>query len=80
MFHRALTSSRRVGREASKSHVPLASELEVRHGIGPMFRLTRQERQLVAFILAAFLAGLGIKHWREARETEAAVAETAQAP
>jgi biotin transporter BioY len=45
-----------------------------------MFRLTRQERRLVAFILAAFLAGLGIKHWREARETEAAVAETAQAP
>jgi biotin transporter BioY len=40
-----------------------------------MFRLTRQERRLVAFILAAFLAGLGIKHWREARETEAAVAE-----
>jgi hypothetical protein len=45
-----------------------------------MFRLTRQERQLVAFILAAFLAGLGIKHWREARATQAAVAETAKAP
>ena len=45
-----------------------------------MFRLTRQERQLVTFILAAFLAGLGIKHWRETRATEAAVAETAQAP
>jgi biotin transporter BioY len=45
-----------------------------------MFRLTRQERRLVAFILAAFLAGLGIKHWRETRETEAAVAEAAQAP
>jgi biotin transporter BioY len=40
-----------------------------------MFRLTRQERRLLAFILAAFLAGFGIKHWREARETEAAIAE-----
>jgi biotin transporter BioY len=40
-----------------------------------MFRLTRQERRLLAFILAAFLAGLGIKHWREARETAAAIAE-----
>jgi hypothetical protein len=80
MFHRAMTSSRRRGREASKSHVPLASEPKLRHAMPSMFRLTRQERQLVAFILAAFLAGLGIKHWRETRETEAAVAETAQAP
>jgi hypothetical protein len=39
-----------------------------------MFRLTRQERRLLAFILAAFLAGLGLKHWRESREVEAAVA------
>jgi len=39
-----------------------------------MFRLTRQECRLVAFILAAFLAGLGIKHWRETRATESAVA------
>jgi biotin transporter BioY len=45
-----------------------------------MFRLTRQERRLVAFILAAFLAGLGIKHWRETKETEAAVSEMAPAP
>ena len=50
------------------------------HYVVSMFRLTRQERQIVAFILAAFLAGLGIKHWRETRATEAAVAETAQAP
>ncbi|MFM8720970.1 MAG: hypothetical protein ACKOFH_15815 [Chthoniobacterales bacterium] len=41
-----------------------------------MFRLTRQERRLVAFILAAFLAGLGLKHWRETRATESA-AQTA---
>lgn len=40
-----------------------------------MFKLTRQERRLVAFILAAFLAGLGLKHWREARATEAATVE-----
>jgi biotin transporter BioY len=45
-----------------------------------MFRLTRQECRLVAFILAALLAGLGLKHWRETRETEAAVAEMAHAP
>ncbi|MDA0293578.1 MAG: hypothetical protein O3A75_07995 [Verrucomicrobia bacterium] len=45
-----------------------------------MFKLTRQERRLVAFILAAFLTGLGIKHWRETRETDAAVAELAPAP
>ena len=44
-----------------------------------MFRLTRQERRLVAFVLAAFLAGLGIKHWRDTRATGAAVAEV-QAP
>jgi hypothetical protein len=50
------------------------------HYVGSMFRLTRQERQLVAFILAAFLAGLGIKHWRETRATEAAVTEMATAP
>ena len=48
--------------------------------VDQMFRLTRQERQLVAFILAAFLAGLGVKHWRETRATEAAVAEAAKAP
>lgn len=40
-----------------------------------MFRLTRQERRLVIFLLAAFLAGLGLKHWREARETKDAIAE-----
>lgn len=40
-----------------------------------MFKLTRQERRLVAFVLAAFLAGLGLKHWRESRVTEAAAAE-----
>jgi biotin transporter BioY len=40
-----------------------------------MFRLTRQERRLVAFILAAFLAGLGLKHWRETRETESTVTQ-----
>jgi hypothetical protein len=64
----------------SKSHVPLASRLRLRHVVRSMFRLTRQERRLVAFILAAFLVGLGIKHWRETRETEAAVAEIAPAP
>jgi hypothetical protein len=58
----------------------LACPDRIRHYVGLMFRLTRQERQLVAFILAAFLAGLGIKHWRETRATEAAVAGTAQAP
>lgn len=40
-----------------------------------MFRLTQQEKRLVAFVLAAFLAGLGIKHWRETRAVEDAVAE-----
>lgn len=35
-----------------------------------MFRLTRQEIHIVAFILAAFLAGLAIKHWRDARADE----------
>jgi hypothetical protein len=65
---------------ASKSHVPLASRPRLRHVGQSMFRLTRQERRLVAFILAAFLVGLGIKHWRETRETKAAVAEMAPAP
>jgi hypothetical protein len=58
----------------------LACARRIVHYLGSMFRLTRQERQLVAFILTAFLAGLGIKHWRETRATEAAVAETAPAP
>jgi hypothetical protein len=58
----------------------LACARRMVHYLGSMFRLTRQERQLVAFILTAFLAGLGIKHWRETRATEAAVAETAPAP
>jgi hypothetical protein len=58
----------------------LACGRRIVHYAVPMLRLTRQERRLVAFILAAFLAGLGIKHWRETRETEAAVAEAAQAP
>ena len=40
-----------------------------------MFTLTGQERKLVAFVLAAFLAGLGIKHWRETAATDAATAE-----
>lgn len=56
-------------------HPPLAS----RPGLGQirrsMFRLTRQERRLVIFLLAAFLAGLGLKHWRDARETKDAIAE-----
>jgi hypothetical protein len=42
-----------------------------------MFRLTQQERRLVAFVLAAFLAGLGIKHWRSTQAVDSAVAETA---
>jgi len=57
----------------------LACTARMGHYGGSMFRLTRQERRLVAFILTAFLTGLGIKHWREARATEAAIAEV-QAP
>ena len=40
-----------------------------------MFKLTGQEKKLAAFVLAAFLAGLGIKHWREARAVGDATAE-----
>jgi hypothetical protein len=43
-----------------------------------MFMLTQQEKKLVAFVLAAFLAGLGIKHWRATHAVEAAAAEVAQ--
>ncbi len=32
-----------------------------------MFWLTRREQALVAFVLLAFLAGLGVKHWRDAQ-------------
>jgi hypothetical protein len=52
----------------------LACAASLAHYIVSMFRLTRQERRLVAFILAAFLAGLGLKHWREARATGSATA------
>ena len=51
----------------------------MRHYVGSMFRLTRQERRLVAFILAAFISGLGLKHWRDMRITGAAAAKV-QAP
>lgn len=40
-----------------------------------MFRLTSQERRVLAFILAAFLAGLGIKHWRGMQAVATAAAE-----
>jgi hypothetical protein len=56
-------------------HVPLASRAALRHLVPSMFRLTRHERRILAFVLAAFLAGLGLKHWRQAQQTEAAVAE-----
>lgn len=56
-------------------HVPLASKAALRHLVPSMFRLTRHERRILAFVLAAFLAGLGIKHWRQAQQTEAAVVE-----
>ena len=29
--------------------------------------LTRREQLLVAFVLLAFCAGVGVKHWRESR-------------
>ena len=32
---------------------------------GVMFSLTRREQLLVAFVLLAFCAGLGVKHWRD---------------
>ncbi len=40
-----------------------------------MFRLTSQERRVIAFILAAFFVGLGIKHWRDTQAVTAATAE-----
>lgn len=42
-----------------------------------MFRLTQQEKRLIAFVLAAFLAGLGIKHWRESQAVATAAEATA---
>jgi hypothetical protein len=32
-----------------------------------MFELTRREQALLAGIMAAFLVGLGVKHWRDCR-------------
>jgi hypothetical protein len=32
-----------------------------------MFSLTRREQALVAFVLLAFCAGLGVKRWRDSR-------------
>lgn len=40
-----------------------------------MFRLTSQERRVIAFVLAAFLMGLGIKHWRSMRAVATATVE-----
>ena len=70
------------GHDGTKRAAPhrLACARVLPHIYPQMFRLTRQERRLVAFILAAFLAGLGIKHWKETRETEAAAAKMAHAP
>jgi biotin transporter BioY len=36
-----------------------------------MFFLTRREQALVAFVLTAFLIGLGAHHWRTQRGLEA---------
>jgi uncharacterized phage-associated protein len=33
-----------------------------------MFHLTRRERLLISGLLLAFLAGLAVKHYREAKE------------
>lgn len=57
-----------------RSHL-LACGAAMHHYLSLMFKLTRQEQKLVAFVLAAFLAGLGIKHWRETRATDAAAAQ-----
>ena len=32
-----------------------------------MMLLTRREQMLVAFVLAAFVTGLGVQHWRGMR-------------
>lgn len=32
-----------------------------------MMILTRREQMLVAFVLAAFVTGLGVQHWRGVR-------------
>ena len=40
--------------------------------------LTRQEQMLVAFVLLAFCAGLGIKHWRETQSLTPLRAEARQ--
>ncbi|MFZ4483396.1 MAG: hypothetical protein ACOYOL_05380 [Chthoniobacterales bacterium] len=40
-----------------------------------MFELTGQERKLVVFVLAAFVAGLGLKHWRETRAVATATGQ-----
>lgn len=31
-----------------------------------MVSLTRREKEVVTFVIVAFLAGAGIKHWRDA--------------
>jgi hypothetical protein len=36
-----------------------------------MSSLTRREQLLVAFVLLAFCAGVGVKHWRETRALNA---------
>lgn len=41
-----------------------------RDRIVEMLQLTRREKFVVAFVLSAFLAGLGIKHWRDGRAVE----------
>lgn len=50
----------------SASLIKACTNLRRRYFLNMAF-LTRREQTLVAFVLLAFLVGLGTKHWRESR-------------
>jgi len=35
----------------------------------PMFKLTKDEKRVVAFLVAVLLIGMAVRYWRESRET-----------
>jgi hypothetical protein len=43
-----------------------------------MFKLTKDERRVVAFLIAVLLIGMAVRYWRESRETSPLPPEAGQ--
>lgn len=43
-----------------------------------MFKLTRDEKRVVAFLVAVLLIGMAVRYWRESKATSRALPDTAE--